>query len=103
MSTTTSLPPLYVKLLEKFPLRPIRDDAGLDRAIAVVNELVDRGFENLEPEESDYLDVLSDLVHAYEAEHDPLPALRGVDAIRSLMDLHGMTQTKLAAETGLTI
>ena len=36
-----SVSPLYLKLIRKFPLRPIRTEEELDRAIVVVDSLVD--------------------------------------------------------------
>ena len=50
----------YLELVRAFPLRPIRIDKELDRAIAVIDALLDRG--RLTAAEGDYLDVLGDLV-----------------------------------------
>jgi HTH-type transcriptional regulator / antitoxin HigA len=60
----------YLGLVREFPLRPIRSDAELDRAIAIIDSLITR--DDLKLGEEDYVDVLSDLVHRYEAEHDPI-------------------------------
>lgn len=51
----------YFELVRRLPHRPIQSDDELDRAIAMVDELVVR--EDLAPGERDYLDVLSDLIH----------------------------------------
>src|SRR5579872_2385309 len=57
---------LYLTLIREFPLRPIRSEADLDGAIAMIDALTDRG--ELRPDEQDYLDVLSKLVEEYEDE-----------------------------------
>ena len=68
----------YLALVRELPLRPIRSEAELDRAIAMVNVLGDR--EALTPAEHDYLLVLSDLIEKYEDEQYPIPAVcRGLD------------------------
>ena len=61
---TTAGQDLYIELIHRFPLRRLRSDAQLDEAIAIIDELVTR--DDLTPGETDYLDVLSNLVHRYE-------------------------------------
>ncbi len=87
----------YIELVHAFPLRPIRSDADLDRAIAMIDSLIAR--ENLDSGEQDYLDVLSDLVHKYEAEHDPIAPVSDADMVRFLLDSNDMTQADLAARS----
>jgi HTH-type transcriptional regulator / antitoxin HigA len=89
----------YLELVSQFPLRPIRSDTELDRAIAVINSLIRR--EDLAPDEEDYLDVLSDLVEKYEAEQHPMPPVSDADLLRYLIEAKGVTQAKVAAETGI--
>jgi HTH-type transcriptional regulator/antitoxin HigA len=60
----------YLDLVRRFPLRPIRNEKELDRAIAVIDALLDR--EQLTVAEEDYLDVLGDLVEHYEDQHHPI-------------------------------
>ena len=63
----------YLGLIHEFPLRPIRTESELDHAIGMIDSLIDR--DHLESGEQDYLDVLGDLVHKYESEHDPIAPL----------------------------
>ena len=49
----------YFVLVRAFPLRPLRSDEDLGRAIQVVDSLV--GKPSLSQDEEDYLRVLSDL------------------------------------------
>src|SRR4051794_38557288 len=90
----------YHELIGRFPLRPIRSDAELDLAIETVNSLVD--LEELDPDESDYLDVLSELVHKYESEHHPIPPVSDADVLRHLIEARESTQSRVAAETGIS-
>ena len=65
----------YLRLVQRCPLRAIRSEAELDRAIATVNWLIDKGAAGLRTNsEEDYLDVLSSLVEAYEDVHYPMPS-----------------------------
>ncbi len=84
----------YIELVHAFPLRPLRSDAELDCAIAMVDSLVMR--DDLDAGEQDYLDVLSDLIHKYEAEHDPIAPVPDADMVRFLLESNDMTQAELA-------
>ena len=86
----------YAKLVENLPLRPLRSDAELDRAIDVIDSLISRG--DLEPGEQDYLDVLTAIVERYETAEHPMPVLPDAAMLRHLIDARGVTQSKLAAE-----
>jgi HTH-type transcriptional regulator/antitoxin HigA len=94
------LPPAYLHLLEQFRLRPIRTGEELDRAAAVVDQLVSRR-EALLPEEEEYLDILSDLIERYEEEAVPIPDVTGAAMLRFLIEQRGVTQHALAKETGI--
>ena len=84
----------YLELLAKFPLRPVRTEAELDAATAVIHELIDQ--ETRSVAEDDYLDVLSRLVEEYEAEHYPVEAVPDAEMLAYLMELQGRTQTDVA-------
>ena len=51
----------YLRMVRAFPLRPIRSESELDRAIEVIDSLIAK--EDLDSGLEDYLDVLGDLVH----------------------------------------
>jgi HTH-type transcriptional regulator/antitoxin HigA len=89
----------YLGLVRAFPLRPIRSDSELDRAIAVIDTLITR--DNLDAGEEDYLDVLGDLVHKYEAQHDPIAPVPDADMVRFLLESNAMAQTELAQRSGI--
>ncbi len=88
----------YMELVEAFPLRPIRTDDQLAAATAVMRSLL--GIE-LSVDEADYLDVLGDLIRAYEAEHHPMPQVTQGDILRALLEDRGVSQAELAAATGI--
>ena len=90
----------YLALIRQFPLRPVRSDAELDRAVAVVDGLIDR--DRLDQAESDYLDVLSDLVERYEEEHHPIKPASDAAMLEHLIDSKGLTQVAVAVGTGIT-
>ncbi|MDG4595796.1 MAG: helix-turn-helix domain-containing protein [Candidatus Contendobacter sp.] len=46
------------------------------------------------------VDILSDQISAYEAEHYPPPVAMGIAALRFLMDEHGLTQSDFKQEIG---
>jgi HTH-type transcriptional regulator/antitoxin HigA len=60
-------------------LRPLRTEADLDAAVAVIDDLIDQAA--LAPEQ-DYLDVLSDLVEAYETETIPMRPVGDAELLR---------------------
>ena len=89
----------YHKLIDRFPLRPIRDEATLDAATALALELA--GRDDLTAEESAYLEVLSDQIERYEDVHHEIPEGTPGDVLFYLMDARGLNGANLAAETGL--
>ena len=89
----------YLTLIREFPLRPIRTEAELDDAIAMVDSLSDRN--TLAEGERDYLLVLSSLIERYEDDHHPVATVSGLPILRSLIEFKGVTQAQVAAHTGI--
>jgi HTH-type transcriptional regulator / antitoxin HigA len=89
----------YQDLIRRFPLRPIRDEATLGAAAALVDELVAR--DDLTPEEHAYLEVLGDQIERYEDTHHPIPDAPPGQVLAYLMEARGLTGAALSAETGL--
>jgi len=86
----------YLDLVRQFPLRPLRTAADLDAAIAIIDALVDRP--KLTAPEQDYLDVLSDLVEAYETDAEPMRPVGDAELLRFLIDQKSVTQFEVAIE-----
>jgi len=89
----------YLELVRRFPLRPLRSDADLDAAVAVVDSLIDQ--DELSAPEQDYLDVLSDLIEAYEDETVPIKPVGDAEMLRTLIEAKGVTQAQAAKEAGI--
>ncbi len=77
-----------------FPLRPIRAEADLDRATAVLDSL-------LAVDERDYLDVLTDLIEKYGAGEHPFPAASEAEMPRHPIDARDIARAGLASDTGI--
>lgn len=90
----------YLKLIRRFPLRPIRSDEDLDRATEMADHLSDR-LDDLEEEERDYLDVLSDLIERYEDEKIPIPSPSDAEMLQFLIESKGVSQAQVAKECGI--
>ena len=91
----------YSELVANHPLRPIRSEAALGRAIAVLNELIDRErVSKASRDELDYQQALAILIGHYEADHEPVAKVTPADMLRHLLDARGITQSKFASDTG---
>lgn len=89
----------YLELVRKLPLRPIRTEAELDAAIKVIDKLIDQ--DELSPPEQDYLDVLSDLVEAYETVHYPENPVPDDAMLQFLLEARCVTQVQAAKGAGI--
>ncbi len=72
LGNQTEIGERYLTLIRRLPLRPIRSEADLGRAIAMADALSDQG--DLDSEEHDYLMVLCGLIERYEDVHYPMPS-----------------------------
>src|SRR5581483_3709573 len=99
MSTTGFDERAYLGLVATLPLRPIRSERQLDRAMKMVDSLLERP--KLSTAEQDYLDVLTDLIEKYETEAYPAEPASDVEMLAHLLDARGTTQTQLAAAVGM--
>lgn len=88
----------YLSLIERFPLVPIRDDRHLKQALDQIDLLLRR---RLVVAEQEYLDVLTDLVERYEQQQHPIPEVSESAILRHLMEARGISQTRLARDTGI--
>ncbi len=93
------IPKAYQRLIGRFRLRPIENEEELAQATAVADELFDRA--ELLPEEQQYLDVLCDLMEAYENEHHAIPDVSAAEMLRFLIDQRGVTQLAVSRQAGV--
>jgi HTH-type transcriptional regulator / antitoxin HigA len=101
MATRVATGSRYMELVARFPLRPIRSDAELDRAAAALNALLD--LRKRSRDDDDYMHVLGTLIEEYETEHHPMPPVSGVNMLKHLIDARQTTQTKVAEGAGLSL
>src|SRR5262249_18596242 len=81
----------YAKLLARTQPRPIRDEEEYDRTVAAVNALVDKGEDNLTPEEGELLELLSILIEDYDDVHYPIPKVATpLDFLKHFMEARGV-------------
>ena len=98
-SRNRSEPDHYMMLVQRFPLKPIRDDEQHEQAVEIIGDLMGR---KLDAGSSDYLDTLILLANKYEDEHH---TPRGVDlspqeALRAIMNANGLSQAQVGKIIG---
>jgi HTH-type transcriptional regulator/antitoxin HigA len=89
----------YFHLVREWPLRPIRSDGELDRAIRMLDSLSDRP--NLSDDAKDYLLVLVDLVGKYEEEKYPIPPVSAAEVLEHLIESRDVSQREVSTATGI--
>jgi len=85
-------------MIDVFPPRPIRDDSQLRATEKQIAQLLARRERTKAQDE--YLDLLSDLVRDWEAEHVEIPAVSGVELVKFLCEQHGIPQRALVSVFG---
>jgi HTH-type transcriptional regulator/antitoxin HigA len=90
----------YLSLLKRFPLLAIRSEEEYDRATAVAQDLI--GRDDLDGDQSRYLDTIITLISAYEAkEYDfDRESLSPLEALRTLLEANDMNAADLGRVIG---
>jgi HTH-type transcriptional regulator/antitoxin HigA len=91
----------YLKLIERFPLKTIKTRAEHGRSVAFLSKLAIQGCHD--EGTVVYMDTLSQLIEDYEKGEGlkmDLSHLTPVDALRHLMEVHGLTVTALGRLIG---
>jgi HTH-type transcriptional regulator/antitoxin HigA len=89
----------YSALIQQFPLRPIRSEAELDKAIVVLDELLDLlDHRPWNQDEKDYVDVLGDLIERFETEHIKIEPLSGVAMLLFLIENKGVSRAQVVKD-----
>ena len=89
----------YLTLIRAFPLRPLRSEADLDEAMAILDALVVK--DALCAAAADYLAVLSALVEQYEAAAHPISPASDAELLQHLLETQAVTHVEVARETGI--
>jgi HTH-type transcriptional regulator/antitoxin HigA len=85
----------YVRLANRVPLKAIETEEEYDRMVAAVEELIDKGEDNLSPEESALLETMAILIQAHDERHHPLPEVPPNETLAYLMETSGRTAKDL--------
>lgn len=89
----------YFTLVQAFPLIHIENEDHLTEAQEVLDRLLQ---ENLDEGAQQYLEVLTDLIEAYEKEHVPIPDASEAEVLRELMRGRSLSQGKLSRAVGIS-
>ena len=88
----------YMELVQRFPLKMIKNDREHGRACAVVSELMGH---KLDAGAGDYLDTLVVLVNKYEDEHHAIAEdMTPREALRALMEANDLNQAGIGQIIG---
>jgi antitoxin component HigA of HigAB toxin-antitoxin module len=90
----------YRALMERFPLNPLRNESELNEALDLSVEMHQK-FDELEPEERGYLDILSREIERYEEKYYPVPAMKPHEYLKELLKQRNLKQTDLQALLGV--
>lgn len=93
------LPGRFEDLVALMPPRAIVDDVQHDNTITMIDRLM--AHAKLTKGQESYLETLVQLVQAYEASHHAIGPLSGIDALRYVLDEHGMNASDLARLLGV--
>lgn len=76
-------------------IAPIRDETHYRRMVAMLEALLDETTGDENHPAMGLVDIVGDLIEDYEAVHHPLPDVTGVQALKFLMEQHGLKQADL--------
>ena len=92
------VPKSYRELCQLYLPRPIHDDQEDAAATEMMHALA--VFERLNADQRDYLDAFTEFVDAYDKarmKEQPWPEVSGLDALKHLMDEHGLAGADLSS------
>ena len=76
-------------------IAPIRSQAHYARMTATLEQLLDTAQGDERHPAMELADIVGDLIEDYETRHHPLPEATGVQALKFLMEQHGLRQSDL--------
>lgn len=76
-------------------IAPIRNETHYRRMVAMLEALLDETAGDESHPAMGLVDIVGDLIEDYEAAHHPLPDVTGVQALKFLMEQHGLKQADL--------
>lgn len=76
-------------------IAPIQDEAHYQRMTAMLEALLDETTGDENHPAMGLVDIVGDLIEDFESEHHPLPDVTGVQALKFLIEQHGIKQCDL--------
>lgn len=76
-------------------IAPIRDEAHYQRMTAMLEALLDETTGDENHPAMGLVDIVGDLIEDFEIEHHPMPDVTGVQALKFLIEQHGIKQCDL--------
>jgi HTH-type transcriptional regulator/antitoxin HigA len=87
--------PVWEEFRAATDIAPIRDEAHYARMTEMLEALLNEAQGDEDHAAMGLVDIVGDLIADYEAEHHPLPEVTGVEALKFLMEQHGLKQSDL--------
>ena len=85
----------YGRLLARAVPKVIKTEEENERALAIVESLMEKGEGNMTPEEDALLDLLTGLIHDFEQKAYPIPKSEPHEVVAFLMEQRGLTPKDL--------
>ena len=79
----------YVRLANRIVIKAIETEEEYDGMVAAVERLMDKGEDQLSPEESALLETMAILIQAYDDRHHPLPPVPPGEMLAYLLEMSG--------------
>lgn len=92
---TRHLLPAWEQFRAATEIAPIRSEAHYARMTAMLEHLLDTAQGDERHPAMELADIVGDLIEDYETRHHPLPEATGLQALRFLMEQHGLRQSEL--------
>jgi HTH-type transcriptional regulator / antitoxin HigA len=97
---THAIAPIWGDLQRRLGLSPIHSKAQYNRMVKLMNSLVDEVGGNEKHPLADLLEIVGDIIAAYEERHYPIADAEPREVLRLLMEQNNLQQKDLAAELG---
>ena len=91
-----TLLPVWEQFRVATDIAPIRDEAHYARMTELLEALLDETSGDEAHPAMGLVDIVGDLIEDYESDHHALPETTGVQALKFLMEQHGLKQSDLA-------
>lgn len=88
--------PAWEQFRSETDIAPIRDESHYERMTVMLEALLDEAASDEQHPAMGLVDIIGDLIEDYETEHHPVPEGTGVQALKFLMEQHGLKQGDLS-------